>query len=97
MLLLLVLVSSMFHKYLFLSTGTRSIVGRVYVLVDMYLDYKVLVISILVAMNVMLPPTSVVFSIHSQGEDCCWLLRSHHYHYHSIGGVLLLFWIPLSL
>jgi hypothetical protein len=47
--------------YLPLSTGTYSIVFRVYVLVlDMYLDYKVPVISILVVMNVMLPPTSVV-------------------------------------
>jgi hypothetical protein len=47
--------------YLPLSTGTYSIVFRVYVLVlDMYLDYKVPVISILVEMNVMLPPTSVV-------------------------------------
>jgi hypothetical protein len=37
-----------------LSTGTYSIVCRVYVLtLDMYLYYKVPVISILVAMNVM--------------------------------------------
>ena len=48
-------------SYLPLSTCTYSIVVRVYVLaLDMYLIYKVLVISILVAMNVMLPPTSVV-------------------------------------
>ncbi len=42
--------------YLPLSTGTYSIVlFRVYVLVlDMYLDYKVPVISILVEMNVMI-------------------------------------------
>ncbi len=49
--------------YLPLSTGTYSIVFRVYVLVlDMYLDYnyKVPAIYILVEMNVMLPPTSVV-------------------------------------
>jgi hypothetical protein len=40
--------------YLPLSTGTYSIVIRVYVLVlVMYLDYKVPVISILVVMNVM--------------------------------------------
>jgi len=47
--------------YLPLSTGTYSVVCRVYVLVlDMYLYYKVPVISILVVMNVMLPLTSVV-------------------------------------
>ncbi len=47
--------------YLPLSTGTYSVVCRVYVLaLDMYLYYKVPVISILVVMNVMLPPTSVV-------------------------------------
>ena len=45
-------------KYWYLA---YSIVFRVYVLVlDMYLYYRVPVISILVVMNVMLPSTSVV-------------------------------------